>query len=136
MLTAVLSGCGGGQTPPEPPLFPVTGQVFYRNQTIPDATVRLTPVTPPRNGKPLYLPHGTVDESGLFTLSTYRRGDGAPAGEYYVSFSWVGSLKGISEDDEDKLPERLPRKYTNPQTSGFTVTVKEGSNILPAFALQ
>jgi hypothetical protein len=98
--------------------------------------VSLTPVTSPNDEKPFYVPRGTVDENGMFKISTYQSGDGAPPGEYKVSFTWVGSLEGVSEDEEDKLPEKLPRKYTNPETSGITVTVKERDNLLSPIELK
>lgn len=136
LLLTLSTGCGSAEAENLREVYPVTGKVFYKGEPIPDGMVSLTPVTSTNDEKPFYAPRGTVDENGMFNISTYSTGDGAPPGEYKVSFTWVGSLKGVSEDEEDKLPEKLPRKYTNPETSGITVTVQNRDNLLPPFELE
>ncbi|QDT25781.1 hypothetical protein Enr10x_10780 [Gimesia panareensis] len=135
-LLTLLSGCGSEKLEDARTVFPVTGVVLYQDQPITDGMVSLTPVNPPSDDKQFFNPRGTVDESGKFQITTYEKGDGAPPGEYKVSFTWVGSLEGVSEDEEDKLPEKLPRKYTNPETSGITITVKEHNNLLSPIELK
>ena len=135
LLTAIVSGCGASEDPNSREVFPTFGLVTYKGKPIPDATVRLHPVNPPADGKPVYSSRGRVDETGFFAISTYRSGDGAPPGDYRVSISWLGPLKGVSEDEEDKLKERLPHKYTLADASGIQVTIMEGDNILREIAL-
>lgn len=138
MLLAVMCaavGCGAEMPSDQRVVFPAVGSVSFQGKPIPDATIRLHPVTPPTDGKPVYVSRGKVDDSGLFSVSTYGREDGAPAGEYRVAFSWLGPLAGLTEDQEDRLKERLPRKYTSPDTSGITVVVTEDVNILPEFVI-
>lgn len=136
IVTLVCVGCGQSDTLPyEKPVFPVSGEVTYQGKPIEDASVRLHPVSAAK-GEMVVIPRGTADPIGRFELTTYRKGDGAPPGEYQVSVSWVGQLDGVDEDDEDSLKERLPRKYTRPETSGITVTVKEGMNELPKIVLE
>jgi hypothetical protein len=61
-------------------------------------------------------------EDGTFAVSTFEAGDGAPAGEYVATFAW-GEARGLGIDtDSDKLSGR----YSNPETSEYHVTVKEG----------
>ncbi len=132
---SILPGCGKAPDPNAREVFPTTGFVSFKGKPIPDASVRLHPVSPPDDGKPVFVPRGTVDESGKFVLSTYRQGDGAPPGDYRVSFSWVGPLDGVSEEEEDRLRERLPRKYINAKSSGVIVTVTDGENVLDEIAL-
>ncbi len=118
-------------------MFPVSGKILYRGKPIPDATVCLHPVTPFADGKPAVLPRAEVNENGEFTVTTYRTHDGAPAGEYRVTVSWLGPLSGIDEDAEDRLRERLPRKYVNAQTTDLQVAVSEqGSNELPEIQIR
>ena len=134
-MTATVVGCGKSEDPNARQTFPASGMVTYQGQPIPDASIRLHPVSPPEDGKPVYTPRGRADASGLYTLSTYSAGDGAPPGDYLVSVSWLGPLDGVSEDEEDKLKERLPRKYNFAETSGIKVTVTEGDNMLEEIAL-
>jgi len=134
-VVAGMIGCGQTTDPNAREVFPAFGSITFKGEPIPDASVRLHPVNPPEDGKPVFVPRGRVDETGVYSLTTYTADDGAPPGEYRVSVSWVGPLKGVSEDDEDKLKERLPRKYTSAETSGLQVTVSEGENFLPELAL-
>ena len=129
-----LVGCGTtDRLPGEKPVYPTRGVVTYRGKSLPDATVRLHPVE--TQGVEV-IPRGSVESDSGFALTTYRRNDGAPAGQYNVSVSWLGPLNGVSEDAEDRLKERLPNKYTNPRTSGIKVTIAEGENELPPIDLK
>lgn len=134
-LCSVVVGCGSEISPEQRAVYPAVGAISFRGKPIPDATVRLHPVAPPSDGKPVFISRGKVDENGVFSVSTYAHQDGAPAGEYRVSVSWQGPLKGLSEDEEDRLKERLPRKYTSPESSGLTVVVSEDTNVLPEIVI-
>ncbi len=139
IVCAALSivGCGkSDQMEGELEVFPVSGVVTFSGQQIPDATLVLHPVTPPADGKSFYSPRAVVGPDGAFEFTTYRKGDGAPAGEYNVSFSWLGPLEGLDEDEQDLLPEQMPRRLTRPETSGISVTVKEGVNELAEITLK
>ncbi|MCH9655603.1 MAG: DUF4198 domain-containing protein [Planctomycetes bacterium] len=135
-LMLFLLGCSGPNEPKQREVFPVKGVVTYKGKPMPDASVVLHPVNKKDDGLPTYLPRGHVDEDGKFSVSTYQKGDGAPAGTYKVSFSWQGPLKGVSEEEEDKLREKIPRKYRNPNTSGFIVTILETENSAMEFVLK
>ncbi len=132
----LLVGCGGSDEPKQREVFPVMGIVSYKGKPMPDASVVLHPITKKEDGLPTCLPRGHVSEDGKFAVSTYRQGDGAPAGTYKVSFSWQGSLKGISEEKEDRLREKIPRKYRNPNTSGIEVTILKETNSTMEFKLK
>ena len=80
-------------------------------------------------------PYARTDENGQFTVSTYGMNDGAPAGEYRVSVSWKGPLRGVSPDQRDALPELLPARYGDPATSGIRVRVVPGNNALETIDL-
>ena len=137
LLSLVLLGFTGCSRAPDPmkrPVFPATGVVTYRGQPLIDAVVRLHPVGQPDDDLPVWIPRGRVGTDGTFAVSTYRTGDGAPAGEYRVSFSWQGPLRNLSEQAQDQLPELMPRQLTSPHQSGITVVVAEGTNEFPAFA--
>lgn len=64
-----------------------------------------------------------TDAEGKFAISTYESGDGLPAGDYTLTFTWQ-EFNVISRDysGEDKLNGR----YSDPATSTIKLTVKEG----------
>jgi len=135
VTTVCLVGCGDAEDPRIRPTVPVMGVVKFKGRPIPDATVCLHPVTAPEDGKPVFTPRGSSADDGTFTLATYRSSDGAPAGQYRVAVSWSGPLKGLSEDEQDRLKERLPRRYTNPNTSEITMVVSADVNPLQEILL-
>jgi hypothetical protein len=131
-----LTGCDQS-TPTEylelDDLHPVKGKVLFRGQPIPDAAVRIHPVSAGAvgAGHPVYPMTGTVSDDGNFEIFTFRpegKGKGAPSGDYRLTVSWRGPLQGLTKDQEEGLKEKLPVKYTDPRTSQLTVTVTEGQN--------
>ena len=63
-----------------------------------------------------------TDENGKFSASTYDAGDGAPEGEYSVTFEW-NKLNTVSMSfDGDKLDG----KYNDPKKSTFKIKVEDG----------
>ena len=85
--------------------------------------------------KARFAPAAVTDENGEFTICSYQPGDGAPPGEYAVTFSWPKHLNTI--DDDSGMPEvdQLQGRYANPRTSTFHITVREGKNALEPFVL-
>jgi hypothetical protein len=130
LLTCLLcSGCGTGGRP----VYPVRGQVLYEGKPTPGALVIFHPVEDPDPLAP--RPIARVGPDGRFAPTTYRTGDGAPAGEYAVSISWVPEY-----DQQDPRAERepanlLPERYSKAATSGLRVQIRQGPNELAPFRL-
>lgn len=138
MLCALIcawgSGCGGEKIPP---LFAVSGKVTYNGQPVPGATVMFfLPIKPAVKGKktddPPALPRrlkGYTDDEGHYELAWGEdHEEGVPAGTYKVGISAVDFEPG--DDDEAVRPNKVPARYGNPETSGFTAVVKEdGDNV-------
>lgn len=83
------------------------------------------------NRGPLDNEHPTVSwamtgDGGTFAISTYESGDGAPPGEYALTFHW-GEMNLISMNYGGK--DRLKNKYSKPEDSVVKFTVKEGSPV-------
>ncbi|MCA9088148.1 MAG: hypothetical protein KDA90_05860 [Planctomycetaceae bacterium] len=137
LLPVLALGCGRAAVDPQArDVYPVAGTITYQGRPICDGVVRFHPVKEFDDGKPFILPRGVVDEEGNMIVSTYGTGDGAPAGEYRLSISWQGPLEGVDEDEEDLLPELIPRKYRNPETSGLYCVVSEiPENLIPPVEL-
>lgn len=129
-------GCSHPVDPIARETVPVSLEVSFKGEPIPDGVIVFHPVSPEVDDRPLVTPRGTVDRDGNVVVSTYSRGDGAPPGEYRLSVNWQGPLEGVDEDAADQLPERIPPKYRNPETSGLRLIVVAGAdNKLPPILL-
>jgi hypothetical protein len=142
---ALAVGCQGGGD--RPATHPVSGQVTLGGTPVEGAIVSFVPTGEGGNAA-----SGTTDASGNYTLSTFASGDGAVAGEYGVKVvkyegqqqqaagsgseeetdasGYPASYGGAAPEGQDEGPaaNRLPPKYANPSTSGFTATVQAGNN--------
>src|SRR5205823_2491306 len=112
--------------------FPARGTTSYEGKPLAGATVILHPVI--AGDAEDFRPQATVRQDGSFALGTYGVDDGAPAGQYRVTFHWYGK----PSKSEDAPPPRslLPQRYASPESSAVTVTIQPGENELPAFALR
>jgi hypothetical protein len=117
-----------------PKLYPVRGQVFFKDQPAEGAQVVFQPVASgeakPGAAADLFS-SGTVAADGSYTLQTYPHGAGAPAGEYNVIITWFPPNTGLPGNPINKLPA----KYADQQTPLLKATVKEGDNEIPPFKL-
>jgi hypothetical protein len=115
----------------------VTGTVLYKNQPVDGATVNFLPKGEGPTAKPA---HGKTDSGGHFTLSTYfgptEQPSGALPGEYTVTITKIDEPQGAYDPHKDPpLKNHLPLKYSTPQQSPLTATIKGGSN-RPEFKLE
>jgi hypothetical protein len=128
-------GCENAVTPDwQSAVAPVSGSVEINGQPAADVFINLHPIDN-SGAETQIVPRAQTDSQGNFVVSTYLSGDGAPVGSYGVSFSWVGPLNGLKEDEYEKLPEKIAAKYRNAVTSGIKITVTEGPNELAPFQL-
>ena len=95
-VSAALVGCGAQELP----LHPVRGQVTCAGEPCINALVVFHPVEQSADMENL-RPYARVQSDGRFSLTTYREGDGAPAGQYVVTVSWPAPLPGASPTDAD-----------------------------------
>jgi hypothetical protein len=71
-----------------------------------------------------FTPNGTTDAQGKFTLSSAKPGDGAPPGEYIVTFAYPVLSSGGIEEEIDLFKG----KYSDPAASQWKIEVKENSD--------
>lgn len=125
LLTAacafVFSGCSGDE-PFRKETYPVTGQVFVDGKPASGVAVKLFDVNGVDKEHPTFS-QGMTDDEGRFAISTYEAADGVPVGEYVVTFEW-GEMNMFTMQYGG--PDKLKKKYSNPQKSQFRITVKEG----------
>ena len=114
-----VAGCWKKQQGgPRVDTFPIIGTVLVDGE--PAATLQVQCHPSGDVGVPTSIACLT-DKDGKFSISSYERGDGAPEGEYKVTFFW-GQYGMSGYGGKDKLNE----KYLDPKKSEFTVTVKKG----------
>ena len=125
-LLLLLAGCKAREE--GPPCYPVRGKVLFRGKPAADVDVFFHPAgdADPRAARP----HGKTDAAGEFRLTTRRLDDGAPEGEYLVTFFWAAA------QDVEEPPDRLQGKYQDPKASRWRVRVKPGDNDLEPFRLE
>jgi len=123
-LLAMLAGCRDGPQA----TYSVTGELTIRGKPAEGADLRFYEIRGRTPG--MARPYATTDSDGRFTVSTYGMNDGAPVGEYQVSVSWKGPLRGASPDQRDAMPELLPPRFADPTTSGIQVRIVRGENSL------
>jgi hypothetical protein len=124
-LLLLLSGCRSKEGTP---CHPVRGKVLFRGKPAENVDVFFHPAGEADPKAP--RPHGKTDASGEFQLTTRRLYDGAPEGEYLVTFFWA-SAENVEEPDD-----RLRRRYQNPRASRWRVKVKPGDNEIEPFRLE
>ncbi len=116
-LTLIVAGCSkptrGGL---REKTFPLTGLIEVDGTPAEGVEVQCNP--DPGNKAVKYPVSATTDKDGRFTVATYQKGDGLPAGKYVMTFSWMEP--GLSPKD------RLKGAYTDPKKSKHSVTITEG----------
>ncbi len=79
----VVLGCGGSKGPKPLPVYRVTGKLTMDGQPFGPIILLLHSTDTVKSGP---LIRGDSDEKGNLKFSTNKLGDGAPAGDYKVSF--------------------------------------------------
>jgi hypothetical protein len=130
ILLLVAAGCGS-KHPDRLAVFPVSGQVTWNGQPLPNAFV----VLHPKGAHDLraVTARGQTDQSGNFRVTTYEAGDGAPVGDYAVTVAYHQLV--ATGGGYEPGPNVLPSKYAAPETTELTAHVAEGPNQLPPLTL-
>jgi 5-hydroxyisourate hydrolase-like protein (transthyretin family) len=104
---------------------PVSGEVYVDGQPAATLQVQCHPLAGMDKEQPTITQAITGDD-GKFQLATYEAGDGAPLGEYKLTFVWQDfSVIAASFSGPDKLKDR----YNDPKSSEVTLKVEEGAPI-------
>ena len=115
----LAAGCGGGPAD-APKTAAVKGVVNYKGRPVPKMDVVFNP------DGPGMVATGVTDDEGKFSLTSSQPNDGAKPGSYTVSLSPVqeGEIPMPGFPGSEKKAELpIPKKYTNPKTSGLKYTV-------------
>lgn len=124
LLFPALAGCGDGpKGGPRITTYPIEGVVTVDGVPTEQIQVICHPVGESK------VPTGSAaytDAEGKFSIGTYESGDGAPAGEYKLTFMWgkINLMTGRYEG-----PDKLNGRYSDVEKSTFEVTVKENEKV-------
>lgn len=130
-VLCIVSAVGCQTKKPWETAVPTSGTVNFDGKPISGAEVTFVPVgTDVPNS---VRPSATTKADGTFKLTTHAQDDGAPVGEYQVSVLWhplVDTGSGPSRGGN-----KLPARYSRPETSKITATVKPEGGAIPTFSL-
>src|SRR5436190_18563651 len=104
---------------------PVSGQVWVNGNPAAKLQVACND-TQATNGKSTPHPVGLTDEDGKIEFSTYQKGDGVPAGDYILTFTWREWDPIFSRPTGN---DRLHDRYTDAKKSAIRLTVKQGESV-------
>lgn len=139
-LTLLCSACNRSSVK----LYPVRGQVFYKNQPASGAQIVFQPADQSTSDQTSSeaakrdestakqpMAYGSVAPDGSFVLRSFPHGEGAAAGSYNVLITWYAADPRNAEKTVSKLPE----KYADQSRPAFKIVVKEQKNELEPFRL-
>jgi hypothetical protein len=123
----------------KPKIFPVTGTLLYKDQPATGAMVAFYP----KNDSNQPASVGVVAKDGTFSLST-GRDEGAPAGEYVVTVSWIQEVKTPQKGNQINMSmneggvpvDRLKGAYSDKSKSTLMREIKPGPNQLEPILLK
>lgn len=127
-VLTIAAGCNSSLGVPS--AVPVRGTVKFKGA--PASGIRVTFHPQRGDGQERFLPIGETGADGGFSLSTGEPNNGAPPGEYLVTF--MKPELSPTEIVETEI-DAFQGKYSDPTTSPFRVTVVRGENVLPPFEL-
>jgi hypothetical protein len=130
LIALACSGCSKSSLK----LYPVRGQVFYKNEPAAGAQVVFQPQGEPGSDEAKAqqpMAYGTVEADGSFTLRSEPHGAGAAPGKYNVLITWYA----VDPRDPEKRINKLPAKYADQEKPALVATVKEEKNELEPFRL-
>jgi hypothetical protein len=108
-VVCLMAGCGGGGGGATEKTYPAKGVVTMDGKPFGPVNVALVP----SDGKNRPSAAGKVGPDGQFTVTTFKTGDGAPAGNYKIL---------ISQDLTN--PVSFPAVYTQLDQTPFTVKIE------------
>jgi hypothetical protein len=136
VASMLLLGCSSKPSgPPHEKTYPVVGAITVDGQPASGVAVTFNP----EGDTPLKFRSSiATDGNGRFSMSTYQKNDGMPAGTYVLTFEWARGLSegGIQLGKEaEKLSDKLNGAYLDPKKSQHKITVSADKNDLGVIEL-
>ena len=117
VIVVAVSGCASRDPLARVELAKTTGKVVWANHPVQGLLVVLHPADGSPQKTPVQ-PTGFVQEDGSFAITCYELADGAPPGEYVVTF------REAPRPDGSKPLKLPPAKYRDPKHSPLKVTIE------------
>lgn len=131
-ILVLLTGCSGENIEP-PKTFPVSGSVTLKGKPAPGIRVKFHPQFD--MGEVKFIPEGETGPDGTFVLSTGAPGNGAPPGDYAITFEKPVIESAQKSNYLETEIDAFQGKYAVPEDSRWTVSVNSGENLLGPFEL-
>lgn len=125
-IAVFTAAAGCGRDDWQAKTYPASGRITVNGQSPEGAVVTLHPVGEAVDQRGSN-PWGIVGADGTFSLSTYERDDGAPAGQYAVTVRWPADVTDMAA----AMVDRLGGAYASKDRSQFQVTVEQQETELP-----
>lgn len=124
MIAALGCGSDAPKGPEKLSTTPVEGIVTLHGKPAAEVSISL------HHSEGMVAPRGISDKDGKFSISTYGKGDGAPAGKYKVTAA-KNMTKEISPGVLAPPPpggfkSDIPTKYESVNTTDITVEIQAG----------
>jgi hypothetical protein len=131
VLLVAAAGCGRSDTVR---VHPVAGRIEVNDRPAGNVHIAFLPLDCSSSS----VSSGVSRPDGTFTLTTFKAGDGAPAGEYVVTVFWQNEAMPLDEClcPDRAAHDRLYGLYGDARTSELRATVQPGTNeitLRPAF---
>lgn len=123
LLVTIVSGCGQ-PTAARTPVYKVTGKVTFVGSPLIGAVVSFSPT----GNQPAAI--GRTNDTGNFTLTTYKAGDGAAAGDFKVLVMMIDSAGSGASPKDAHFKDQS--SYVPIDTHAATKGGKATGNVLPA----
>ena len=128
-LLGAIVGCSGPTA--QKPVYAVNGKLTCQGKPMDRAQITFRLADDP-NPRALGI-LARADANGAYQVTTYKRFDGLPAGDYVVTIQWPearSNKSGLEEaESEDEIPpDRLKGAHSDPTKSKLRVTVGPRSN--------
>lgn len=119
----IIFGCSGPERNWKETV-PVTGQISVSGKPAKGVMIKFHP----QNGMDEVQPSVTqalTDEDGKFEATTYKLDDGAPVGDYKLTFTWPE----INEVTMEVKGDRFEGRFEKPENSKYSISVQSGEPI-------
>ena len=131
VLLCVAIGCAKQSN--RKPVYAVAGKALFKGEPLVGARIGFHPLG--HSGRREMSATAQVDDDGAFALTTYEKGDGAPAGEYVVTIYWpdersIKENNATPEEGDGLPPDRLKREYAVAKTTKLRATVHNKPNTI------
>jgi len=128
-----VGGCDSRQIAP-PRTVPVRGSVRLGGAPAAGVVVRFHPQFD--MGKVKFVPSAETDQNGDFVLNTGAPGNGAPVGDYLVTFERPHIVSDAANSGIETEVDEFEGRYSDPARSEWQITIENADIEIEPFELE